>query len=295
MSDTVLPWDTAPHGPSSPRDTVPHPFPRLQKAGRATQLIVDGAPFLVLGGELGNSSASDPAELPAMFAGLRRMRLNTVLVPAYWDRAEPEEGRFDFSLVQAAVEAARGNDLRLVLLWFGTWKNSMSCYAPGWVKRDTDRFPRVRLRSGEAVEIVSPASAEARDADARAFAALMRWLRGFDGDRRTVLMAQVENEAGMIPEPRDHSPEAGAAYRGAVPDALLSRLAGGELGPEVAALWRAAGGRPAGERPATGRRSSARSPKARRSSPPGSSPPTSRRWRPQGGGSTRCRCSRTPR
>jgi beta-galactosidase GanA len=226
-------------------------LPHLRRGGRAAaQLIVDGKPFLVLGGELGNSSASDPDEFPEMFARLRRMHLNTVLTPVYWDRVEPREGDFDFSLVRAAIEAARAADgLRLVLLWFGTWKNSMSCYAPGWVKRDAGRFPRVRLRSGEATEIVSPACAAARDADARAFAALMRWLREFDGERHTVLMVQVENEVGMIPEPRDHSPGSEAAYREAVPAALLSRLTAGELGPEVTALWRRAGGRDAGTWP----------------------------------------------
>jgi beta-galactosidase GanA len=212
-------------------------LPRLEKHGRVTQLIVGGERFLILGGELGNSSASDATELPTMFAKLRGMHLNTVLLPVYWDRIERVEGQFDFSLLQGAIEAARAQELRLVLLWFGTWKNSMSCYAPGWVKRDTERFPRVRQRSGEAEEIISPASEAARDADARAFAALMRWLKAFDGEQQSVLMVQVENEIGMIPEPRDYSAESEAAYREAVPPALLSRLTAGELGPEVTALW----------------------------------------------------------
>lgn len=225
------------------------PYPQLQKTGDVTQLIVDGKPFLIRGGELGNSSASDPTEFAAMYEMLRRMHLNTLLVPVYWDRIEPQEGQYDFSLLRSAIEAARRQELRLVLLWFGTWKNSMSCYAPGWVKRDTERFARVRLPSGEAVEIVSPFSDAARLADARAFAALMRWLKGVDSERHTVLMVQVENEIGMIPEPRDYSAAAEAAYQSAVPEALLSRLADGALGPEVTALWRRAGRRTAGSWP----------------------------------------------
>jgi len=221
-------------------------LPQLRKVGRVTQLMVEGRPFLVLGGELGNSSASDPAEFGAMYAKLRRMHLNTILLPVYWDRIEPEEGSYDFSLVQAAIEAAREQDLRIVLLWFGTWKNSMSCYAPGWVKRDTARFERVRVRSGEAQEIVSPLSAAALQADIRAFSELMRWLKDFDGAWQTVLMVQVENEIGMIPEPRDHSESAEAAYAAAVPPALLSPLVRRELGPEVTALWRQAGGQTEG-------------------------------------------------
>ncbi len=126
--------------------------PHLRKTEKVTQLIVEGKPFLVLGGELGNSSASDSDELGPMFDKLRHMHLNTVLVPVYWDRMEAQEGIFDFPLVQSAIEAARAHHLRLVLLWFGTWKNSMSCYIPGWVKRDTTRFERVRLSNGEAME-----------------------------------------------------------------------------------------------------------------------------------------------
>lgn len=221
-------------------------YPKLQKNGRVTQLIVRGEPFLVLGGELGNSSASDAAELPAMFETLKRMRLNTVLVPVYWDRMETQEGEYDWALVRSAIEAAREQDLRIVPLWFGAWKNSMSCYAPAWVKRDTERFARVRLRSGEAVEIISPSCEAARKADARAFAALMRWLKEFDGAQNTVLMVQVENEIGMIPEPRDYSPQSEEAYKEAVPQKLLSALMNGALGPEVAALWEGAGSRTTG-------------------------------------------------
>jgi beta-galactosidase GanA len=169
------------------------------------------------------------------------MQLNTVLLPVYWDLVEPVEGSFDFTLVEGAIDGARDRELRLVLLWFGTWKNSMSCYAPSWVKRDTARFKRVKLRSGEPLEIVSPSSAAANEADARALANLMRWLKGYDTKKRTVVMVQVENEIGMIPEPRDHSEESQQAYQSEVPEELLSLLANGELGPEVARVWEQAG------------------------------------------------------
>ncbi len=216
-------------------------LPHLRKNGRVTQLMVDDKPFLILGGELGNSSASDPEEFDSLYRHLKQMHLNTVLVPVYWDCIEQIEGQYDFSLVKSSLESAREHGLRLVLLWFGTWKNSMSCYAPGWVKRDTARFERVRLRSGEAVEIISPLCKAAQEADTRAFSALMRWLKPFDAEHQTVLMVQVENEIGMIPEPRDYSESAEAAYREPVPAALMSRLAAGELGPEVTALWQQAG------------------------------------------------------
>lgn len=141
-----------------------------------------------------------------MFSRLRTMNLNTALVPVYWDLCEPEEDRFDFSLVAAAIEAARANDLRLVLLWFGAWKNSMSCYAPGWVKRDSERFQRVRTRAGVAQEILSPGCPETLKSDQRAYLELLTWLAEVDQEHQTVLMMQIENEIGMIPEPRDYSP-----------------------------------------------------------------------------------------
>jgi beta-galactosidase GanA len=215
--------------------------PELRKVGELTQLYVGGKPFLALGGELGNSTASDLAVLDRALEKCQQMHLNTIMLPVYWDLIEPTEGKFDFTLVQGAIDRARARNLHLVFLWFGTWKNSMSCYAPSWVKRDTARFERVRLSSGEMQEIISPACSAANEADAQAFSQLMRWTQNYDADEHTVVMVQVENEIGMIPEPRDHSDKSERAYRGDVPEQLLSLAVNGELGPEVGALWERAG------------------------------------------------------
>jgi beta-galactosidase GanA len=173
--------------------------PHLEKRGHATQLIVDGQPFLILGGELGNSSASSREYMRGKWPKLAAMHLNTVLATVTWEAIEPEEGRFDFASVDGLIEDARAHDMHLVLLWFGTWKNSMSSYAPGWVKRDSARFARTKGADGRAQEIISAHSAAARDADATAFATLLRHVREIDGDEHTVLMVQVENEVGFLP------------------------------------------------------------------------------------------------
>ena len=220
-------------------------IPQLRKVGPVTQLVVRGKPFLAIGGELGNSTASDLGVLEAAFAKCQRMNLNTVMLPVYWDRIEPEEGAFDFTLVKGAIDRARAHRLRLVYLWFGTWKNSMSCYTPGWVKRDTARFERVKTSAGETLEIVSPQCAAANEADARGFAALMRWTRAYDAEKQTVIMVQVENEVGMIPEAMDHSAKSQAAYQSGVPEKLLSLAARG-AGAEANALWEKAGRKTAG-------------------------------------------------
>ena len=228
---------------------LPDPsLPHLRRQGTATQLVVGGKPFLMRGGELGNSTATNAAYLQPFWSKFADLNLNTVLVPVYWDLMEPQEGRFDFSLLDSVIGQARDHDMRLVLLWFASWKNSMSCYAPAWVKRDPRRFPRATDKDGVPQEILSPFSKTNRDTDARAFAALQKHLREVDGTRHTVVMVQVENEIGMIPTARDHSPEADRAFASAVPAELMSDLLAHQerLAPELRALWQAAGGRRTG-------------------------------------------------
>ena len=205
---------------TSPASTSPAtPLPRLVRSGTATLLEVDGAPFLIRGGELGNSSA-ERAYLAPFWPELRALGLNTVVAPVYWELVEPAEGAFDWTTVDELLADARDHGMRLVLLWFGSWKNSMSCYVPGWVKDDGERFPRSHTPSGAPLEMLTAFSEANRDADARAFAALMAHLRAAD-PQHTVVMVQVENEIGMIDAPRDHAPQARAAFEGQVPRALL--------------------------------------------------------------------------
>jgi beta-galactosidase GanA len=221
------------------RDAIPH----LRRQGTATQLIVDGRPFLILGGELGNSSASDLEYMEPVWPKLVAMNLNTVLAPVYWDLIEPKEGTFDFTLVDGLIEGARAHDLKLVLLWFASWKNSMSCYAPLWVKTDQARFPRARTQEDKGLEILSPFYEASRAADMRAFVALMRHLREIDGRQHTVIMVQVENEIGMLPEARDYSPAANEQFGWPMPKELIAYLQQHRdtLIPEFRERWEATG------------------------------------------------------
>jgi beta-galactosidase GanA len=199
--------------------------PHLEKRGAATQLIVDGKPFLILGGELGNSSASDRDWLAPRWALLRSMHLNTVVTPVSWELIEPQEGRFDFASVDWLLADARANHMHLVLLWFGTWKNSMSSYVPSWVKRDPVRFPRAAGPDGKGQEILSAFGEATLAADAKAFAALMAHLRKVDA-QGSVIMVQVENEVGFLPMAREHGAVADAAFAqkgGATEEAFSAR------------------------------------------------------------------------
>ena len=222
-------------------------LPHLERRGQATQLVVDGRPWLMLAGELNNTAASDPAYLDATWPKLTGLNLNTVLVGMGWDWVEPEEGRFDFSLVDNVLAGARRNHMRLVFLWFGSWKNGVSTFAPAWVKADTARFARVRIGSGVAVEMLSPSSAAARDADTRAYVKFMEHLKGAD-PQHTVLMVQLENEVGINGDSRDRSEAANRAFAGDVPPDLMAWLAAHKnvLAPDLLKVWTAAGGRSSG-------------------------------------------------
>lgn len=217
-------------------------MPRLEKQGTAAQLFVHDKPFLILGGELGNSTASDPAHLATHWPTLTGAGLNTVLAPVEWDQIEPQQGRFDFSVIDAVIEQARANDTKLVLLWFGAWKNSMSTYAPAWIKHDSKTYGRARDETGVAQDILSAFDADNLAADKKAFAALLAHLKAVDRDH-TVVMVQVENEIGMLPSARDHSPEADKAFKAPVPPALMTALQQrkSDLTPELKALWTANG------------------------------------------------------
>lgn len=217
--------------------------PHLRKQGTATQLIVDGKPYLALAAELHNSSASSLQYMEPLWPRLAATNINTVLATVSWELVEPEEGKFDFSLVDGLIEGTRAHDLRLVFLWFASWKNGKSNYQPLWVKTDQQRFGLIRDKDGTSLPTMTTLSAASRDADARAFAALMRHIRGVDGDTRTVLMMQIENEVGVLDASRDFSPVANKAYAGPVPSELMDYLREHEdsLIPQLRQRWEAAG------------------------------------------------------
>ena len=185
-------------------------------------LIVDGAPFLVLGAQANNSS-NYPAMLDEVWPAVERIGANTLLMPVAWEQVEPVEGRFDFSFVDTLLEQARAHDKRLVLLWFATWKNTGASYAPAWVKNDGARFPRMRHPDGRAHYALSPHGSETLAADARAFARLMRHLRENDA-QHTVIMVQVENEAGSYGLARDHAPGPARLFERPIPAELAEAL-----------------------------------------------------------------------
>jgi len=220
-----------------------HSIPYLQKQGSATQLIVDQAPFLVLGGELGNSSAASVEDIERIFPKLRRMGLNTVLVPAYWDLTEPMEGIYDFTLTDKVIRQARENHLKVIFLWFGAWKNSMSCYAPLWLKENYEKYPRARTKAGKPLEIASAFSENVYQADSRAFTQWIQHIAATDKEEGTVIMIQIQNEIGMLEDARDYSEVANKFFESPVPGELTDYLKQNRktLHPQMLEKWGANG------------------------------------------------------
>jgi len=198
------------------------PVPSLTQENGRHVLLVDGRPFIILGGQVTNSSNYVVA-LPRVWQVARDLNANTMEVPVAWEQIEPREGQFDFSYVDQLLREAREQKLRLVLLWFGTWKGGAGHYTPEWVKTDQRRFPRQIGQSGKPVSSFSPFGRATIEADKAAYTHLLRHLR--DTDRqRTVIMMQVENEPGTLDGPRDFSPAARAAFEQPVADDLARAL-----------------------------------------------------------------------
>jgi hypothetical protein len=219
------------------------PQPHLEKRGPVTQLIVKGEPFLALASELRNSSASSPAYMEPLWANLKEGGMNTVLAVVTWEQVEPVEGQFDFTVVDEMIKAARANDLKLAILWFGSWKNGMSSYHPVWVKKDNAKYPPALTKEGKKLPILSTLGLATAQADGKAYAAMMKHIKEIDAAEQTVIMIQMENEVGLHGYTRDYSPAANAAFAGPVPAELINWLVAHKdtLLPETMDAWKKSG------------------------------------------------------
>jgi hypothetical protein len=205
-----------------------HPLPYIKRGKHGIQLIVKGSPFLMLGGELHNSSLSSARFMSEVWPAMKAQSINTLLGSVTWEMIEPVEGKFEFSELDKVIQGAREHSMHLVLLWFGTYKNGLSTYVPSWIKRDATRFPRVHILdengAKRTVEMISPLSEECCKADSKAFGMLMQHLREIDSEHNTVIMVQVENETGLLGDSRDRSSIAEEEFKKGISTALVEYL-----------------------------------------------------------------------
>lgn len=221
--------------------------PHLEKQGTAIRLMVKDKPFLMLAGELHNSTCGGFDYMRPVWKRMAQKNLNTVIATVSWELTEPEKGKFNFDLVDSIIYGARKENLKLVLIWFGSWKNSGSIYIPSWVKNDYEKYPRVNDENGKPLEILSTFGEESAASDAEAFAALMHHIKEVDSVDQTVIMMQVENEMGVLDHlgetpgnaRRDFSDPANAAFKSPVPAELMTYLTENKenLFPELYKVW----------------------------------------------------------
>lgn len=195
-------------------------IPEIKNENGISTLYVDGKPFQAYAGEVHNSAAYDPQKMKTdIWDKMEQSNLNTLIVPVYWETLEPEEGKFDFTLVDELLKTAESYKKKLILLWFGLWKNAESAYVPGWMKRDSETYYRVEIYGGQKLNTISPLCVKAVKKDANAFSHLMEHIEKTDRNS-TVIMVQVENEVGLLGTERDYCPQANAAFEGVVPEVL---------------------------------------------------------------------------
>jgi beta-galactosidase GanA len=197
-------------------------LPRIVRKDGRYALFVDGAPYLILGAQVNNSSGW-PSVLPKVWPAMELMHVNTVEIPIYWEQFEPEYGVFDYSVIDTLLDQARDEKMHLVLLWFGTWKNGSNHYMPQWMKLDPQRYPNMIGADGKFIDSPCPVVKDTLTADVQAFTTLMRHLKEADPEH-TILMVQVENEAGTWDGIRDYSPAAQKLFNGPVPPEVLSAM-----------------------------------------------------------------------
>ena len=226
-------------------------IPHLEKQGTATQLVVEGKPILLLSGELHNSTCGGFDYMRPVWKRLAKKNLNSVIATLSWELVEPVEGKFDFTLVDSVIAGARKENLKLVLIWFASWKNASSVYIPSWVKTDYQKYPRAKDEQGKPLEILSTFGEASCEADAKAFAALMHHIKEVDSQQQTVVMIQVENEMGVLDNlgktpgnaRRDFSDRANGRFNGPVPQKFIDYLVKNKesLFPELYKVWSANG------------------------------------------------------
>lgn len=199
-------------------------LPQIKRFNGGYMLFVEGKPYIMFAAEVHNSAASSPEYMKIVWERVKELNCNTLLAPVYWNMIEKQENEFDFTMVKRLIIEARANRVKLVLLWFGSWKNSLSTYAPNWVKLDLDRFPRVESEAGMKTKILSMFKSDILSVEINAFKTFMKFIKDFDEKEQTVLAIQVENEVGILGPTRDFRKEAGEAYKGHINEDLIENI-----------------------------------------------------------------------
>jgi hypothetical protein len=170
----------------------------LKKLNGHTALYVDNNPFIILGLQLDCDSCYDSSTIDDLMKQIGVLGGNTAACLLYWRLIEPEEGQYDFSILESMIESAKRYDLRIVLVWFGSYKNACTHYAPDWFQNTPQKYRHAHLESGEQLRYVAcPNCNESLEKDKQAVVKVFEYLRDYDTEKRVILF-QVNNESGLI-------------------------------------------------------------------------------------------------
>ena len=188
-------------------------LPKIEKVNNGFCFMINDRPYIMLAGEVHNSACTSRLYMQKVWEKAKAINCNTVLTPVYWEIIEPEESLYDFSSLEWLITDARKFDLKLVLLWFGSWKNGHSTYVPEWIKTNLERFPRVENEYGIKTKALSMFGSDIFSVEVKAFQKLMNFVKNFDYKEQTIIALQIENEVGVLGTRRDYSPAAMEAWK----------------------------------------------------------------------------------
>lgn len=202
----------------------------------------EGKPFYPIGLQAHNSSGYSMEELEDHWKACELVGANSCAIAVSWERFEYTEGKFDTELVKNIIEACREREMKLIVLWFGTWKNGHMKYVPQWVKADRERFPRVITHDGYEIGNLSSFSRNTLEGDKRAFCKLMEVIKAVDPEMKTVIAVQIENELGIVGKAvRDFGPEAEKQFKAAVPADVMEKLHTAPASEYAVQAWKTCG------------------------------------------------------
>ena len=206
---------------------------------------IGGKPFFPLGGQSNNSSAYNKQELKSAIDGVLAVGGNTLEAPVYWEQIEPVENEFDFTSADELFNSCVQAGLKLIILWFATWKNGEMRYVPEWVKKDTKRFERAVSYFSSPMNVLSSHCEENLKADSKAFSELMKHVSELDPNLETIIAVQVENEPGILGSDKDYSKKASEDYSKQVPTGLVKFIKAHPQG-EAYRIWQENGAQNSG-------------------------------------------------
>jgi hypothetical protein len=161
--------------------------------------FVDGKPFIILGLQWDCDGCYTPEDMDPFFEHGEKMGLNTASLLLYWKEIEPVKGEYRFEMLDHRIEMARKHNMKIVLVWFGSYKNGNLTYAPDYIRFDHKTYTKVIDKHGKVhTNFCCPTARETHRRDELALIEVFKHLKEVDSETHTVILFQMENETGIF-------------------------------------------------------------------------------------------------